>query len=55
MTDAQTRSVRASASGSDAINASSPGVVPLCTSAESRPEIHTTSAAGPIENSANST
>jgi hypothetical protein len=33
-TDAQTRSVERSASGIDAINASSPGVAPLCTSAE---------------------
>ncbi len=56
LTDAQTRSVRASASGSEAISASSPGVVPLCTSAEKPPMKFTpTSAAARSRYSANST
>jgi hypothetical protein len=33
-TDAQTRSVAASAAGMESISARSPGVAPLCTSAE---------------------
>ncbi len=37
LTDAHTRSVTASASGIEAISASSPGVMPLCTSAENPP------------------
>ena len=38
LTDAQTRSVTASASGIDAISAMSPRVMPFCTSAEKPPK-----------------
>ena len=55
-TDAQTRSVTLSASGIDAISASSPRVAPLCTSAEKPPMKFTpTSAAARSSCSANAT